>query len=53
MDLDRYEKNVLDMNHRMENKQVKHLVQHINVLLNNDQQWLNNLNLNQKTQYIY
>ncbi len=37
----------------MENKQVKHLVQHINVLLKNDQQWLNNLHLNQKIQYIY
>jgi len=37
----------------MENKQVKHLVQHINVLLKNDQQWLNNLHLNRKIQYIY
>ncbi len=37
----------------MESKLVEHLVQHINVLLKNDRQSLNNLSLNQKIQYIY
>lgn len=41
------------MNHQMENKQVEHLVQHINVLLKIDQQLLNNLNLYRKIRHIY